>query len=93
MRNPIALGHDLVSLARKPNLSRGQNASCDSGAKCAPAALADGRQAACEEAYPPITPPSARVMATTEGRGGVLSLKSGQRVVRLSIVSEFSPGC
>jgi len=32
----------------------------------------------------PISPPSALVIATTEGRGGTPSLKSGQRVEGLS---------
>lgn len=44
----------------------------------------------------PITPPSSRVMATTDGRGGVLlrKSKSGQRVEGLSKVeSLYSPGC
>ena len=46
-----------------------------------------------EEGQVPISSPSLWVMATTEGRGGRLSAKSGQRVVSLSSVSESSAGC
>jgi len=42
----------------------------------------------------PITPPPRFVIATTEGRGGMPSLKSGQRVEGLSKVEPLSsPGC
>ena len=42
----------------------------------------------------PISPPSFFTTATTDGRGGMSSAKSGQRVTGFSKVESFSsPGC
>jgi drug/metabolite transporter (DMT)-like permease len=42
--------------------------------------------------HPPMTPPSALVMTTTEGRGGILGSKSGQRVAGSSKVEDRPNG-
>ena len=49
---------------------------------------------AVSRAYVPISPPSSLVIATTEGRGGMPSAKSGQRVDGVSKAEPLSsPGC
>jgi hypothetical protein len=43
-------------------------------------AVATGLLVGCGQRQAPILPPPVRVMATTEGRGGMAALKSGHRV-------------